>query len=54
MKTPADYKLPDQNNMYNCGVWVATYIKHILKEELTGIKVQWHNVSEDQVSSMRK
>jgi Ulp1 family protease len=30
-KSPADYELPNQDNMYNCGVWVATYIKNILK-----------------------
>lgn len=54
LRTPQDYNLPQQKNSYNCGVWVATYIKNILRELLTNQPTDWSIISDEQVSAMRK
>lgn len=54
VRSPKQYGYPKQKDSYNCGVWVATFIRKVLIEKLTGTMTDWSAVTAAEVEVMRK
>lgn len=53
VRLPKDYGHPHQTDNYNCGAWVAVFVKLTLREYLTGVGVEWEGVTQGEVEGMR-